>query len=213
MCGAAARSDAAAREPPRAAADRTASLDGSSSKTLSAPGATLGLPALAIAWQMTPRAFGVFAGLTVYAAPQVLAATAPISSLSAQIGTLVKLIRVLMLGPVVLALSLLSGRDRAAPSQRQRSARPPLRHLAPWFIIGFLLLVAARSAGLIPEILADPVSRIASGLTIVSMAALGLGVDVRTVARAGLRVSLVVTLSLLALGGAALLTIRALGLG
>jgi uncharacterized membrane protein YadS len=57
------------------------------------------------------------------------------------------------------------------------------------------------------------VSRIASGLTIVSMAALGLGVDLRTVARAGLRVSLVVTLSLLALGGAALLTIRALGLG
>jgi uncharacterized membrane protein YadS len=181
-------------------------LDGSSSKTLSARGATLGLPALAIAWEMTPRAFGVFAGLTVYAAPQVLAATAPISSLSAQIGTLVKLIRVLMLGPVVLALSLLSGR-------RQASARPPLRHLAPWFIIGFLLLVAARSAGLIPETLADPVSRIASGLTIVSMAALGLGVDLRTVARAGLRVSLVVTLSLLALGGAALLTIRALGLG
>lgn len=173
----------------------------------------LGLPALAIAWEMTPRAFGVFAGLTVYAVPQVLAATAPISSLSAQIGTLVKLIRVLMLGPVVLALSLLSGRDRPAPSQRQGSARPPLRHLAPWFIIGFLLLVAARSAGLIPETLADPVSRIASGLTIVSMAALGLGVDVRTVARAGLRVSLVVTLSLLALGEAALLTIRALGLG
>jgi len=111
------------------------------------------------------------------------------------------------------ALSLLSGRDRAAPSQRQGNARPPLRHLAPRFIIGFLLLVAARSAGFIPETLADPVSRIASGLTIVSMAALGLGVDVRTVARAGLRVSLVVTLSLLALGGAALLTIRALGLG
>jgi len=38
-------------------------------------------------------------------------------------------------------------------------------------------------------------------------------VDVRTVASAGLRVSLVVTLSLFALGGAALLTIRALGLG
>ncbi len=170
----------------------------------------LGLPALAIAWQMTPRAFGVFAGLTVYAVPQVLAATAPISSLSAQISTLVKLIRVLMLGPVVLALSLL---PRQALGQRLGSARPPLRRLAPWFIIGFLLLVAARSAGLVPEAFVDPVSRIASGLTIVSMAALGLGVDVRTVARAGLRVSLVVTLSLLALGGAALLTIRALGLG
>jgi uncharacterized integral membrane protein (TIGR00698 family) len=172
----------------------------------------IGLPALAIAWQMTPRAFGVFAGLTVYAVPQVLAATAPISSLSAQIGTLVKLVRVLMLGPVVLALSLLSRHGQAA-GRREGSARPPSRRLAPWFIIGFLLLVAAKSAGLLPEALVDPVSRIASGLTLASMAALGLGVDARTVARAGFRVSAVVTLSLLALGGAALLTIRALGLG
>src|SRR3546814_3572136 len=57
----------------------------------------------------------VLAGLTVYAVPQVLAATAPISSLSAQVGTLVKLVRVLMLGPVVLLLSLFAGRLRAEP--------------------------------------------------------------------------------------------------
>jgi uncharacterized membrane protein YadS len=44
------------------------------------------LPLLALAWHMSPRAFGVFAGLTVYAVPQVLAATAPISSVSAQMG-------------------------------------------------------------------------------------------------------------------------------
>src|SRR3546814_11015133 len=64
---------------------------------------------------MTPQAYGVLAGLTVYAVPQVLAATAPISSLSAQVGTLVKLVRVLMLGPVVLLLSLFAGRLRAEP--------------------------------------------------------------------------------------------------
>ena len=43
--------------------------------------------------------YGVLAGLTVYAVPQVLAATAPIGAVAVQLGTLVKLVRVLMLGP------------------------------------------------------------------------------------------------------------------
>jgi uncharacterized membrane protein YadS len=41
-----------------------------------------------------------------------LAATAPLGSVAVQMGTLVKLVRVLMLGPVVLGLSLLARRAR-----------------------------------------------------------------------------------------------------
>lgn len=177
----------------------------------------LGLPVLAVSLHMTPRSFGVLAGLTVYAVPQVLAATAPISSLSAQVGTLVKLVRVLMLGPVVLVLSLLTQRQReaAAPGVGEIGAArrlPPLHHLVPWFILGFLVLVAARSNGLIPTAWVKPTSQAANALTIVSMAALGLGVDIRVVAKAGPRVTAVVILSLLALGAVSLALIHALGL-
>jgi uncharacterized integral membrane protein (TIGR00698 family) len=181
----------------------------------------LGLPILAVALHMTPRAFGVFAGLTVYAVPQVLAATAPISSLSAQVGTLVKLVRVLMLGPLVLVLSLLTRKDRNEPDEpapavtagdRPKRAGASLRQLVPWFIVGFLLLVAARSAGIVPTTILAPVSRTATWLTIISMAALGLGVDVKVVARTGPSVTAVVTLSLVAIGALALLLIHGLGL-
>jgi uncharacterized integral membrane protein (TIGR00698 family) len=181
----------------------------------------LGLPLLAVALHMTPRAFGVFAGLTVYAVPQVLAATAPISSISSQVGTLVKLIRVLMLGPVVIVLSLASSPDRDetdGPARTvtadggRRPGRLGLRECVPWFIIGFLALVAARSADVIPHALIGPSSRLAAEMTVMSMAALGLGVDVRVLARASLRASLVVTLSLVALGGLALLLIHELRL-
>lgn len=175
----------------------------------------LSLPALALALHMSPRAFGVVAGLTVYAVPQVLAATAPISSLSAQIGTLVKLVRVLMLGPVVLALSLLMaarGPDAAGRRPSPGPRLPPLRHLVPWFIVGFLILVAARSADAIPHAMLAPTGRVATWLTIVSMAALGLGVDVRVVTKAGLRVTAVVTLSLVVLAGVALALVHGLGL-
>jgi uncharacterized membrane protein YadS len=55
--------------------------------------------------------YGALAGLTVYAVPQVLAAAAPAGALAVQFGTMVKLVRVLMLRPVVLTLSLTSRRS------------------------------------------------------------------------------------------------------
>ncbi len=162
----------------------------------------------------------MLAGLTVYAVPQVLAATMPVGALATQVGTLVKLIRVLMLGPVVLVLALIATKlrdetDEPAPAvtagERPRAGFPPLHRLVPWFIIGFLLMAAARSLALIPEMLLGPVATAASWLTILSMAALGLGVDIRAVARAGLRVTLVVTLSLMFLATIALGLISAIG--
>jgi uncharacterized integral membrane protein (TIGR00698 family) len=162
----------------------------------------LGLPFLSAALHMSPRAFGVFAGLTVYAVPQVLAATAPIGAVSAQIGALVKLVRVLTLGPVVLVLSLIM--SRAAPVEAGApKARLKLGRLVPWFIVGFLGLMGLRSLGAVPTAALKPASDAATWLTIVSMAALGLGVDVRVVAKAGPRAIGVVTLSLVVLGGIA----------
>ncbi|MDQ2988083.1 MAG: putative sulfate exporter family transporter, partial [Pseudomonadota bacterium] len=61
----------------------------------------LALPLTVPLLSFSPIQFGVFAGLTVYAVPQVLAATGSVGLSSVHIGTLVKLVRVLMLGPVV----------------------------------------------------------------------------------------------------------------
>ncbi len=68
--------------------------------------------------------YGVLAGLTVYAVPQVLAATLPVSVISGQIATVVKLLRVLMLGPVVTFFALRyhrPGRRRAFPDRAIRA--------------------------------------------------------------------------------------------
>ena len=63
---------------------------------------------------------------------------------------------------------------------------------------------------MVPHAWLRPIALTATYLTIVSMAALGLGVDVRSVARAGLRVTAAVTLSLLVLGAISLALIYAL---
>ena len=178
------------------------------------------LPLLVPVLRLSLTQYGVLAGLTVYAVPQVLAATLPIGALSNQVGTVVKLVRVLMLGPVVLCLSLLTRRlrdetEEAAPDviagDRPGPGQPALHELVPWFIVGFLLVLAVRSFGLIPNGMLLPIKTVASLLTTVSMAALGLGVDIRVVAQAGLRVTAAVTLSLIVLGGISLALIRLLG--
>jgi uncharacterized membrane protein YadS len=126
-----------------------------------------------------------------------------VALLSVQMGTLVKLVRVLMLGPVVLALSLLGERPAAA-------GRPSVMRFVPWFILGFLALAALRSGGVIPPELAGPLGWLAKVLTIVSMAALGLGVDLRVLRAVGGRVTAAVTLSLLMLIGISLALVHML---
>jgi uncharacterized membrane protein YadS len=69
----------------------------------------------------------------------------------------------------------------------------------PWFIVGFLVLAALRSFEILPAAIAAPVLKVASLLTVVSMAALGLGVDISVLRRVGGKVTAAVTISLLLL--------------
>ncbi|HEX3423120.1 MAG TPA: putative sulfate exporter family transporter [Sphingomicrobium sp.] len=179
------------------------------------------LPMIGTLLHMTPVAYGALAGLTVYAIPQVLAATAPAGATAMHIGTLVKLIRVLMLGPVCVVLSLISSKLREEPDEpaphvtagdRPRAGRPPLHRLVPWFVIGFVAMIGVRSTGLLPPPVLTPIGETATIFTVISMAALGLGVDVRAVSKAGGAVTITVVLSLLALGSVSFLLVRQLGL-
>ena len=164
------------------------------------------LPFLVPLLHLSLTQYGVMAGLSVYAVPQVLAATLPIGALSNQVGTVVKLVRVLMLGPVVLAISLLTAKEQAA------GHRPKLGQLVPWFIVGFLVLATLRATAIIPPASIDPIKAAAALLTTVSMAGLGLGVDIRVVGRAGAAVTAAVTLSLLVLCAISLALIWSLNL-
>jgi uncharacterized integral membrane protein (TIGR00698 family) len=158
----------------------------------------LTLPLLVPVLDLSLTQYGALAGLTVYAVPQVLAATLPIGALANQVGTVVKLVRVLMLGPVVFGFSLLTRRLR--PEHERSNRRLRFLELVPWFIIGFLLTMAARSLGLVPVEIVPVLGRVAAIMTTMAMGALGLGVDIRAIARTGPRVTLAVTLSLICLG-------------
>lgn len=156
------------------------------------------LPSAVAAFGLSDWQYGVLAGMTVYAVPQVLAATVPVGAVSVQVGTLVKLLRVMMLAPVLFTLGL-----RQEHGAARRSAP------VPPFVVGFALLMGLRTAGAIPPDVQAVIGSLSATLTVVSMAGLGLSVDLRAVRAAGNRVVVAASLSILALGalglGAALL--------
>lgn len=151
-------------------------------------GVVLTLPLLVPMLSLRDPEYGVVAGLSVYAVPQVLAATFPVSAAAGQVASLVKLTRVLLLGPVVALLAILF-RD---PDEGGGRSSLTLGKLVPWFVIGFGVAVFLRSTGLIPERLAEWLQEISRVLTAVAMAGLGLSVDVRSVRETGGRVAIVV---------------------
>ncbi|HEU4961737.1 MAG TPA: putative sulfate exporter family transporter [Sphingomonas sp.] len=157
----------------------------------------LGLPLLGFAMGMSGTRFGALAGLTVYAVPQVIAAASPLGVNAIRMGTLVKLVRVLMLGPVCVMLALVGG-------GAGRRGTPALGQMVPWFIVGFLLMIAARSLNLVPHAALAPIGEAATLLTVVSMAALGVSTDLSSVARAGAPATLTACLSLAVLLGLSL---------
>jgi len=183
----------------------------------------IGLPLMMQPLGFSLYQYGVFAGLTVYAVPQVLAAAFPVSTLSGQVGTLVKLVRVLMLGPVVLFFALRQSRSqrleaaRALPGDGElrstmHAAGTRITQFVPWFIIGFMALAALRAAGLVPAAALGPARAASAWLTIIAMAALGLGCDLRVVLRASRPVIATVAASLLVLLALSIALIRVLGI-
>lgn len=127
--------------------------------------------------------YGVLAGMTVYAVPQVIAASFPVSQLSGQVATLVKLVRVLFLGPVVLSFGLVERTRGAAVSTGKH---PPL---IPWFIAGFLTLALVRFVGFVPASDVSVAQTASRMLTILAMAGLGLGVELGALRKVGPRVA------------------------
>lgn len=165
--------------------------------------AVVAMPLLSVAFHLSAVQYGVFAGMTVYAVPQVLAATAPIGAVSLQTGTLVKLIRVLMLGPLLFLVGLARGLG---------GRRLSVSHVLPWFIVGFAIMAGLRSADLFGPATLSLLSSSSRMLTIVAMAGLGLCVDLRKLRQAGGRVVLAALASLLALCGLSLGMITLIGM-
>lgn len=180
-------------------------------------GLVLTLPLLIPVFDLSNERYGVIAGLTVYAVPQVLAATFPVSAESGQIGSLVKLTRVLLLGPVVAFFAWWTARSNPEPETNAAGAKGfgfgSITKYLPWFVIGFVLFAILRTTNVIPDSTGANFQNVSRVLTAVAMTALGLTVDVKSVRKGGAKVALTVSALIILLVVMALLLVTVLGIG
>ncbi|MGE5653601.1 MAG: YeiH family protein [Bacillota bacterium] len=148
------------------------------------------LPFLAPVVGLDNTSFGIWAGTTVYAVPQVLAASFRVSEVSGQIGTIVKLVRVLFIGPIVLLFSVLEGRRSGQGKAKQTV-------YVPWFVVGFIILGIVGTFGAFSPAMIALIKRGSHLLMVMSMASMGLDVDIKSAIKVGPRVAGAVSGSIL----------------
>lgn len=124
---------------------------------------------------------GMIAGASIHEVAQVVAAGGIMGGAALTTAVVVKLARVLMLAPVVLAIGVGQRRRRTAGTQ---GTRPPL---LPLFVAGFLLAAAVRTFVPLPEPVLATGQMLQVLLLASAMFGLGCGVHIRILRRAGAR--------------------------
>lgn len=151
--------------------------------------AVLCFPALGHALHLSQHDFGLFAGTAVNDTSSVVAAATSYGNSAVNTAVVVKLTRVLMLIPISLGLVLLTRRRQLSYGADTRAAHSritPARFL-PWFLVGFLLLAGANSAGLVPAATRPSIATAATFLITMALAAIGLSTNFASLRRTGPR--------------------------
>lgn len=159
-------------------------------------------PLIAGLLDLSPRASALFLGGAIHDVAQVVGAGFMVSPEVGEGATLVKLMRVAMLVPVVLAVTWLF---RGQPTDD--GARPPL---LPGFLLGFVALVLLNSLGVLPPQAGEALGAASRWCLVISIAALGVKTSLADLARLGWQPVLMIVaetlwIAALALTGAALL--------
>jgi uncharacterized integral membrane protein (TIGR00698 family) len=165
------------------------------------------LPALGGLLHLRDEAFGVWAGTSIHAVPQVVAAGFAYSAPAGALATLVTL-----LAPFLFVLGYSYARRSGSAVSIQ------YHRLVPPFVYGFLALSLANTLNLLPVLqfhfgaypLSDLLSSLGELFLTLSMAAMGLEVNVRFLARTGGRAVLTGAAASMVLCTVSLLLIRLL---
>ena len=138
--------------------------------------------------QLSPHAFGLWAGASIHEIAQVVAAAFQNGPDFGNFGTIAKLSRVMLLAPMILVLGCFSvsnrGHDRGEASKRQSVP-------VPWFVAGFVAMMLFNSLDLIPQLDKAYLVQTTTFLLAAALAAMGLETNVGKLRAKGWRPVLV----------------------
>ncbi|MFV0279705.1 MAG: YeiH family protein [Rhodoblastus sp.] len=135
-------------------------------------------PVIAVGLGFDHNQAGVFLGATIHDVAQVVGAGYSISTTTGDVATYVKLLRVAMLLPVVFGIAFIVSR---AAHGRENGAKV----IFPYFLVGFAVLVAVNSLGLLPRIVISTADEASRWCLVAAIAALGMKTSFQKLAAVG----------------------------
>ena len=145
-------------------------------------------------FNLSPSAYGMFAGSTIHEVAQVVAAGHAISAQAANTAVITKMVRVMMLAPFLMILSAYLSRSGATdPATDDDDDGEGQGHakrggiVIPWFALGFVLVTALHSLALLPHVIVTQLIDVDSVLLAMAMAGLGLTTHGSAIRKAGIK--------------------------
>jgi uncharacterized integral membrane protein (TIGR00698 family) len=135
-------------------------------------------PLVARLFDLSHAESGVFLGGTIHDVAQVVGAGYAVSPETGDVATIVKLLRVALLLPVVLTISLI---ERANGGEAHSEGAK----LIPYFLLAFIAIVALNSFGLVPGFAQTAMSDASRWCIVISIAALGVRTSLAALAKVG----------------------------
>jgi uncharacterized integral membrane protein (TIGR00698 family) len=200
ICGASAAAAISAALPPDPQRERNTLFTIIGVSTLSTL-AMIIYPVLIQLLRLDDAHYGMFIGATVHDVAQVVGAGYAISTEAGDTATVVKLMRVAMLLPVILATTMLIRAKGSGEGER-----PPI---LPWFLAVFLALVAANSLLPIPAFVQEAGGTVSRWCLVTAIAALGIKTLFKDMLDIGWKPVVLMVVETLIIAGLALVAIAA----
>jgi len=157
-------------------------------------------PAISSLFGFDDHHAGIFIGATIHDVAQVVGAGYAISPEAGDTATVVKLMRVAMLLPVIVAVGVWA-RSKGGHGE---GAKPPL---LPWFVTAFAVLVVINSLIAIPEFVRDAGNVASRWCLIAAISALGVKTHFSEIVEIGWKPVVLMVLETLFIAGLVLLVI------
>lgn len=143
--------------------------------------AALVFPAMGRLMGMSDVQFGMWAGSAINDTSSVVAAGYSFSETAGKTAIIVKLVRTLMIIPVVFGLAFFLTRS----GKQAAGSHCSFIKIFPWFVVGFLLACVANSINMLPSAAMSLWGQTGRFLIITAMVAIGCGANLKTLLRQG----------------------------
>ena len=146
-------------------------------------------PALQLLLQLPVQTYGLWVGSSVHEVAQVVAAAQMAGPEAANAAVIAKMLRVMMLAPFLVMLSLWLARKTSVVADQQLGKGQGLLAAVtiPWFALGFVAVAGIHSLQVIPQAAVQWGNTLDNFALTMAMIALGLTTHLRAVRDAGLK--------------------------